>query len=195
MLADAEFDAAILGAVPAGVEAALKDAGLHRADPVRAMAALMRAKALAPSHPAVLIAFYRHYFYSHQPVLARDIARQALVIAAKALGLPAMWHDVLRDKTLRQPMNGAKNDPRQRFYLFLLKGYAYLSLRMGDDSEARDALALLRVLDPEDCVGGALIEGVRLRSQKRNQVVEEDDEVPYVQATGASAWALLPQEA
>mgnify|MGYP000323005963 CR=1 FL=1 len=33
---------------------------------------------------------------------------------------------------------GAKTDARTRFYLFVLKGYAYLSLRLDDPIEARD---------------------------------------------------------
>ena len=76
-----------------------------------------------------------------------------------------------------------------------LKGYAYLSLRLGDGAEARDALVLLRALDPADCVGGALIESVRQRSLA---VADGDDDgdgdgepvTPF--ATGAAAWARLP---
>jgi hypothetical protein len=64
----------------------------------------------------------------------------------------------------RLPLAGARDEPVTRFYLFTLKGYAYLSLRLGDDTEARDALALLRHLDPDDRVGGALVEAVRQRA-------------------------------
>lgn len=157
---DAGFDAAVLGRdLPTAVEAALADAGADCGEPVRAMAALMRAQALAPEHPAVLIAFYRHHFYGHRPALARDIARRALVVGARALGLPALWRDVAP-----VPLPGARHDAVSRFYLFALKGYAYLSLRLGDDDEARDALALLRALDPGDHVGAALLETVRQRA-------------------------------
>jgi hypothetical protein len=73
----ADFDTAVLGlALPPAVEAALAEAGARRAEPARAMAALMRAQSLAPDHPAVLIAFYRHHFYGHRRP-ARDIARRA----------------------------------------------------------------------------------------------------------------------
>lgn len=155
-----DFDAAVLGqAMPAGVEAALAEAGTSRSDPVRAMAALMRAQSLAPEHPAVLIAFYRYHFYGHRLPLARDIARRVLVIGAQALGLPTLWREVPA-----QPLPGARHDAATRFYLFALKGYAYLSLRLGDEAEAADALALLRALDPGDFVGAALLETVRQRA-------------------------------
>lgn len=182
---DADFDSAVLGlALPPVVEAALAEAGAQRADPVRAMAALMRAQSLAPEHPAVLIAFYRHHFYGHRLMMARDVARRALRIGAQALGLPPVWREVPR-----QPLAGARHDAATRFYLFVLKGYAYLNLRLDDPAEARDALALLRALDPDDCVGAALLEAVRQRSLAG--LGDEDDSV-YVQATGAAAWARLP---
>ena len=157
---DADFDAAVRGlALPHGVEAALAEAGAAQGDPLRTMAALMRAQSLAPEHPAVLIAFYRHHFYGHRLPLARDIARRALVVGARSLGLPTLWREVPP-----QPLPGARHDATTRFYLFALKGYAYLSLRLGDDAEARDALALLRALDPGDHVGAALLETVRQRA-------------------------------
>ena len=145
------------------------------------MAALMRAAALAPEHPAVLIALYRHHFYGHRLHAARDVARRALVVAAQALGLPTVWRDVPR-----RPLADAKTDARSRFYLFVLKGYAYLSLRLDDDVEARDALALLAELDPEDRVGGSVLEAVRVRAL----VGADDDDAPALPfASGAAAWA------
>ncbi len=186
---DADFDAAVLGlAMPAGVEAALREAGARRGDAPETMAALMRAQALAPDHPAVLIAFYRHHFYGHRLDLARNVARRALVVAARALGLPAVWREAPR-----QPLPGARHDARTRFFLFLLKGYAYLSLRLGDRSEARDALALLRDVDPQDWLGAAMLEAVRQRAEATPPDDDDDlDIAAHAQVTGAAAWASLP---
>jgi hypothetical protein len=188
---DLDFDAAVLGlSMPVAVEAALKEAGEHRSDAVRAMGALMRAQLLAPEHPAVLIALYRHYFYGHRLASARDVARRALRAGAVALGLPDCWRDVPK-----QALAGAKDVPTVRFYLFTLKGYAYLSLRLDDPVEARDALALLRHLDPDDCVGGALIEAVRQRALVGDPW--DDEDAPTAPPVfGAAAWArLAPQPA
>ena len=178
---DDGFDLAVLGAgLPAEVESALALAGeLRSKEPARAMASLMRARAMAPDHPAVIIAFYRHHFYGHRHAAARDVARQGLAVAAAALGLPTLWRAVPRE-----PLLDARTNPRIRFYLFLLKGYAYLSLRMDDPVEARDALAVLRDLDPEDRVGGSLLEAVRVRA-----LVGEESDAPPAPAyfTGAEA--------
>jgi hypothetical protein len=180
-----DFDAAVLGlALPPAAEAALREAGAHRSDAARAMAALMRAAAAAPDHPAVLIAFYRHHFYGHRLALARGIARRALVVATAALGLPRVWREIPP-----RALPGARDAPATRFLLFTLKGYAYLSLRLDDPVEARDALALLRALDPDDCVGAEVLEAVRRRALQAES--DEAEPRPDVQATGAAAWARL----
>jgi len=183
-----DFDDAVLGlGLPAEIEAALREAGaLRGSDPAAAMVHLKRAQSLAPDHPAVLIALYRHHFYGHRLAAAREIARQALVVGAHALGLPPAWRSVPG-----RALPGAKTDPRTRFYLFVLKGYAYLSLRLDDAIEARDALVKLRELDPEDRVGGALIEAVRVRALVGDPF--DDDAGPGLEAhhgpaSGAAAW-------
>lgn len=181
-----DFADEVLGeGLPAAALSALREAGLRRQDPPRAMAALQRAADLAPEHPAVLIAFYRHYFYDHQHAAARAVARRALVAGAKALGLPALWRDVEP-----RPLAGARDDAAVRFYLFVLKGYAYLSLRLGHQLEARDALALLRALDPDDRVGAAVLETVRQRAERVSLLGDDEElyEGPALPATGAAAW-------
>jgi hypothetical protein len=187
------FDDAVLGAgLPAEAEAALGAAGEQRsANPPLAMALLMRAQALAPEHPAVLIAFYRHHIYGHRLAAARDIARRALRVGALALGLPPVWREVPH-----QALADARTGARTRFYLFTLKGYAYLSLRLDNNTEARDALVLLRALDPDDCVGGALLEAVRVRALVGPL---DDDDTRHDQAPmpvfGAAAWVQATGQA
>ena len=181
-----DFDAAVLGqGLPPAVEHALHEAGAARADAPRAMAALMRACALAPEHPAVLIAFNRYYFYGHRLRLARAVARRAMVVGARSLGLPPVWREVPE-----QPLPGAHDDVATRFYLWVLKGYAYLSLRLDDPCEARDALAKLRALDPDDRVGAALLEAVRQRRDRAGDGGDGDDG-PALPVFGAAAWARV----
>lgn len=181
------FDTAVLGGgLPRAAERALAEAGLLRSsDPAGAMALLMQAQALAPEHPAVLIAFYRHHFYGHRLAAARDVARRALVVGAQALDLPPVWRAVPA-----RPLPEARTDARSRFYLFLLKGYAYLSLRMDDAIEARDALAQLRALDPDDAVGGSLLEAVRVRALVGAQADDGSGGEAAAPAyfSGAAAW-------
>jgi len=182
-----DFDNAVLGhGLPAEAEQALREAGASQSDPPRAMAALARACAMAPEHPAVLIAFYRHYFYGHRLRLARAVARKALVVGARSLGLPLVWREVPG-----QPLPGADHDVATRFYLWVLKGYAYLSLRLDDPIEARDALAKLRELDPDDRVGAALLEAVRQRRSRLQDDGADEDEGPALPVFGAAAWVAV----
>jgi hypothetical protein len=76
----------------------------------------------------------------------------------------------------------------------LVSGYAFLSLRLGDGAEARDALGLLRALDPATA-WAAPCSSVRQRAiaNDADDAGEAGDDPPaYVQATGAAAWARLP---
>ena len=44
-----------------------------------------------------------------------------------------------------------------RFYLFTLKGYAYLQMRLGNLDEGRAAVMKLLELDPSDKVGARVL--------------------------------------
>jgi len=159
------FDDAALGrGLPVEVEALIVQAGAMRDAPQQAEALLQRARRLAPRHPAPLIALYRFHFYGHRLEPARDVALQALAVASEALG-PGFGRV---PPTLPQ----ARHDAAVRFYLFTLKGLAYLSLRLGDGVAGRAALAELRRLDPHDCVGGAVLAEVLARQGRSD---DDDD--------------------
>ena len=102
------------------------------------------------------------------------MARRALYIGAQALGLPEVWRQVPR-----QPLAGAKDKPRVRFYLFTLKGLSYLNLRLGDLDEARLMLGELRRLDPKDHLGGGLLSHVLARHEAGGPAAMVDGPVDY----------------
>jgi hypothetical protein len=152
---DADFDSAVLGGgLPPEAEALITQAGLVRSDRALAEPLLLQARALAPSHPATLIALYRFHFYGHRLPEAREIAKQSLDIGLAALGEPLEITD-----------EQARFDPVTRFYLFALKGFAYLSLRLGDIEAGREALVQLKALDPQDRVGAGLLTHVLARAE------------------------------
>jgi len=151
-------DGAIGGGLSPQVEALIKQAGALRHLPQEALPLLEQARAAAPRHPAPLIALYRFYFYGHQLTQARAVAEDALAIARTALG-PNFGDEAPSDEA-------ARHDAAVRFYLFTLKGLAYLNLRLGVLDEARLMLGELRRLDPQDRVGGALLAHVLARREK-----------------------------
>jgi hypothetical protein len=160
MVATAEFsDDAVLGrGLPPRVESLIREAGSLYDEPFEAQNRLEQARSLAPGHPAILIALYRFHFYGNWLDAAREIAIEAMVAAARRLGLPDESQRVAPNQRL---FGGMAALPR--FYLFALKGYAYLSLRLGNEEEGAAALAVLRRLDPLDRVGGRVLESVLAR--------------------------------
>jgi hypothetical protein len=159
------FDDAALGrGMSAEVEALITRAGQLPHDPAQAEALLREAVALAPTHPAPLISLYRFHFYGHRLAQALAVADHALGVARAAL---VAQHGPQFGQVPPAPED-ARHDAAVRFYLFTLKGQAYLSLRLGRVDAGRAALAELRRLDPQDCVGGGVLSKVLLRQGRED---------------------------
>jgi len=146
-------DGVIGGGLSPQVEALIAEAGHCRDQPQQALLLLEQARAAAP-----VIALYRYYFYSHQLSLAKGVGENALAIARTALG-PDFGDLPPGDEATR-------HNAAVRFYLFTLKGLAYINMRLGDMDEARLMLCELRRLDPQDHVSGALLWHVLQRHEK-----------------------------
>ena len=152
------------GLAPAA-ETELRAAATAWNDEPRAQAHVEQALALAPDHPATHIGLYRFYFYRNRLADALAAGRTCLALAARMNNLPADWRNVRRDQA-----EFASYAALPRFYLFTLKGCAYLSLRLGSIDDGRALLAKLAELDPADRLGGGVLDGVLAR------VGTEDDE-------------------
>lgn len=168
-----DFEAAVLGGgLCPQAQDLIARAGACRQNVAQAMALLDQAEALAPAHPAVLIARYRFHFYGHRLHEAREVARQALKMARQALRREMVGQvdvsPLLGDEQVRF-------DAAARFYLFSLKGHAYLCLRLGDIEEGRLALDELRRLDPQDRLGGSVLAEVLHRAQAQADAGGEED--------------------
>lgn len=114
---------------------------------------LREAQALAPEHAAVLIGLYRFYFYKGRLAECLEIAEVCLKKAARENNIASDWRlvgpadaDFTRWDALWP-----------RFFLFTLKGYAYLNMRLGRLVEGRHAVAKLLELDPQDRIGAKVL--------------------------------------
>ena len=149
------------GGLPPEAERLLWEAGLSYQQSDVAERHLRAAQALAPGHAAVLIGLYRFYFYKGRLRECLDIARQCLAKAQRETNLPADWRDV-------QPGDAefSRYDRLMpRFFMFTLKGYAYLNMRLGELEEGRAAALKLLELDPSDKVGARLLIDVLERAE------------------------------
>jgi tetratricopeptide (TPR) repeat protein len=146
-------DALLGGGLPPEAEQHLWQAGLsYHLDDV-AENHLREAQALAPGHAAVLIGLYRFYFYKGRLAEALDVAKACLEKAARDNNLPSDWRDVRAGDALFSRYE----EILPRFFLFTLKGYAYLQMRLGNLEEGLVAIRKLLELDPSDKVGAKVL--------------------------------------
>src|SRR5450755_1045959 len=153
--ADSLADALLGAGLPDAAARHIQLAGLAYRDDAMAEAErhLREAEALAPDHAAVLIALYRFYFSKGRLSEALEIARICLRKAARENGLHLDWR-----KVRREDADFSSFDARlPRFYMFTLKAYAYLNMRLGFLEEGRDAVRKQLDLDPTDKIGAKVL--------------------------------------
>jgi tetratricopeptide (TPR) repeat protein len=154
--ADALLASALLGGLPREAEDHLHLAGLsYQLDDV-AERHLREAQALAPGHAAVLIGLYRFYFYKGRLAEALEVAELCLEKAARENRVAPDWRAVAPGDAAF----GRYENILARFYLFVLKGYAYLHMRLGELETGRAAVLKLLELDPSDKIGARVLLGV-----------------------------------
>lgn len=133
-------------------EEQLRLASLAYSDDAKAEMHLILARAVAPNNPVVQVGEYRYYFYKGRLEEALSVASECLLVVAQELGLPTHWRSVEPNHA-----NFLGDEPAHRFYLFCLKAYSYLLLRLGRMNEGRIALDKLLQLDPGNKVGGKVL--------------------------------------
>lgn len=141
------------GGLPEEANWHLWQAGLSYHQGEVAEAHLRQAEAIAPGHAAVLIGLYRFYFYKGRLAECLEVARICLAKAQRETNLPADWRDV----SPQDALFGRYEELMPRFFLFTLKGYAYLNMRLGNLSEGRAAAEKLLQLDPSDKIGARVL--------------------------------------
>ena len=141
------------GGLPEEANWNLWQAGLSYHQGEVAEAHLRQAEAIAPGHAAVLIGLYRFYFYKGRLAECLEVARICLAKAQRETNLPADWRDV----SPQDALFGRYEELMPRFFLFTLKGYAYLNMRLGNLSEGRAAAEKLLQLDPSDKIGARVL--------------------------------------
>jgi tetratricopeptide (TPR) repeat protein len=141
------------GNLPGAVEQHLRLAGLNYQHDEIAERHLFQAQALAPGHAAVLIALYRFYFYKGRLADALAVAERCLAKAARDNALNEDWRRVRHGDA----EFGSYDAILPRFYLFTLKAYGYLQMRLGRLEESHAALTKMLELDPSDKLNATVL--------------------------------------
>ena len=121
------------------------------APPAQIEALLWTAQASAPECLSTYYLLYKFHASRRQFALAERAARKGLHMAAEQAGLNADWQAVAPTDA-----NFMETGPA-RFWLFTLKALAFISLRAGNEDDARKFLAHVQLLDPQGGVGGEVI--------------------------------------
>ena len=102
----------------------------------------------------MLIGLYRFYFYKGR--LRRGAARRRVCLA-KAARDNDLDARLAQGPARRRRVFAASPRSLPRFYLFALKAYAYLRMRLGDIDEGHAAIEKLLELDPSDKVNAGVL--------------------------------------
>jgi tetratricopeptide (TPR) repeat protein len=156
-------DFACFGAgLPTAAERELRLAGAAYHQDEVAESHLRQAISLAPWHVAVHIGLYRFYFYKGRLQEALQVAVHCLEDAAARIGVSGDWREV----RVQDAEFGSYDAVLPRFYLFTLKAYGYLQMRLGNLEAGRAVTTKLLELDPEDKLGGKVLLNVLDRMGK-----------------------------
>jgi tetratricopeptide (TPR) repeat protein len=153
-LTEDERVAECLGAgLPPEAEAHLRLAGQNYHCDEVAQAHLQAAWDMAPGHAAVYIGRYRYFFYKNRLPEALAVCTECLAKAAVDNGMAPDWREAKPTDADFSSFGALL----PRFFLFTLKGYAYLQMRLGALEEGRTAAEKLLELDPTDKVGAKVL--------------------------------------
>ena len=154
------------GSLPAAAERHLHLAARSYDNDIVAEEHLMDAIAIAPEHMAVYLGLYKFYFYKGRLEEALLTSKICLQKSAMELGIDRDWRRVRE----RQASFGSFDAPQARFYMFVLKAYGYLHLRLGRLATGKRVMDKLIELDPSDKIQARVLLHVLERRE------EEDDE-------------------
>ncbi|MDD4933162.1 MAG: hypothetical protein PHO89_06820 [Methylacidiphilaceae bacterium] len=146
-------------------EELLRAAGLCFRAQSRAEALLHEATQAEPGHISVLIANYRYAFYAGKLPVARDWALACLAAVAEKAGFPKEWTMVFPP----QREERSREDPLFRLYLFALKAYGYLEIRLGQQEKGLAALRKLEELDPKGLLRGRDLRRIVEQGQREEE--------------------------
>lgn len=114
---------------------------------------LLRAQQASPGCLHVYYTLYKLYAVHNRLSDAERAVHMALDAAARLVQIDSDWQLLTA-----QSCDWAQVDSPQHFFLFSLKAFAYIRLRQQRLPEARQILAKLQEIDPQDTVGASVIQ-------------------------------------
>ncbi|MGF7175398.1 hypothetical protein [Azospirillum doebereinerae] len=160
------------GDLPAEAERCLHLAAASYADREAALHHLACAAEAAPGHRLVDLGHYKFHFYKADLAEALGYGERMIGHAMAALGVNhSDWRTVT---PATADFTGL--EPAPRLFLFALVALGYLNLRLGDLPQGREALTLVRALDPADRFGASRLLAVADRRERDEAMTDAYEE-------------------
>lgn len=141
--------------IPDHINAYLQQAVAAYDEPDLAERLLWQAQQMDPDQLEVYVALYKFYFYKNWIDEAQGAVFVALKKSAELGNFNADWNQLTPASadwySLENP---------QRLYLYALKALSFIRLRQSDVDGAENILRKLRELDPDDQVGGSVLQAL-----------------------------------
>ena len=113
---------------------------------------LLAAKKVLPEQLEISMALYKMYAYSNRFEDSLAMIELVLQQAATEAGFNEDWRQLSPGDVDASPP-----DRFTRYYLYSMKAWGFVNLRMGNIDEAMAVLEKLLALDPGDEVGGSVV--------------------------------------
>jgi hypothetical protein len=140
--------------MPAEVNTLLQAAvAASSVDQSRAENLFLQAQSLDCRCLQTYFALYKFYFFQKRLADAERVVIAGLEESARQGGFPSDYRRMARN---RQKWDLYANETTL-FYLYTLKAWAFIKLRLGFTIDAQLILSHLQLLDPEDLVGASVI--------------------------------------
>ncbi len=145
-----DHDPINFGELPEEIDALLqRGVAAYRHDDGEADRLFRQALALAPRELPIYFCLYKIHTYRGHLDQAEAAARLGLAEATRQAGWPADWRRWRAEHTA--------SDGPGRFALYTLKALAFIQLKQGDATLAREMLDVLAQMDPTGAVGWTVV--------------------------------------
>ncbi len=141
-------------AVPETVKQLLVMVSAHWHNPEVADDYMNQALALADDHPDVLVSAYRYFFYTHNDLLALQVATKVLERVKRIELLPEDWFH------LKPILIARLDEPNIRLYINAYAASGLIRARLGEIETAKQIAAQVSEIEKRNEFGGNVVRSI-----------------------------------
>lgn len=141
-------------AVSENVKQLLMLASAHWDNPEIADCCINQALAIADDNPDVLVSAYRYFFYTHNNLLALQVATKVLEMVKRIESLPEDWLQ------LKQILSDRLDEPNIRLYINAYAASGLIRARLGEIETAKQIAIQVSEIEKRNEFGGNVVRNI-----------------------------------